>query len=247
MSEVKDNVRPALRSTLTDAVVAEVAKHIVERMEKEAKSGDSLEFDFKISGGRMITDITGKNTWFKFDCNPGTVLKRTQTAIYPDEEDYGVESDEDFMFVQNFYRRVTDEMQKYESRILPILDREMFGGKGVPMQLKRVTNFEMLPSVPEGEDYSVVVQKSVPKSMFDSGDGRGLAAELLNLHRQTGKSFDALLHEKRASDPNNYKYVTGVYATKGHWDCQVDFLVNYMFDEQKPAAPAGGTSDALQA
>jgi hypothetical protein len=230
-------IRPSLLAIATDDNLDVIAKHIIERLENEAVCGEDLEFDFHIQGstGKMFVSqqFADKNVWYKFDTRKSTVLDDLKRVEF--EADCNVA---EYDFIDEYHAKIAKTLlNKYSAEMQTALITKIFKGKDMPLQLLAVCKFEMTDFSDLGDEGAsqISIEKAVPKSQIDNS--QGIAEELYRLHDQTGKSFAAIVEEKKAAGDPKYKYVVGVQANKMYWECQVDLFVDFSSDSPLGEAP----------
>ena len=67
---------------------------------------------------------------------------------------------------------------------------------------------------------------------------QSIAKDLLDEHLNTGKSFEAIIAEKKAIGDEDYRYVFGVDKIKSEYNCHIYMWVDYSLVE-KPENTAG--------
>ncbi len=230
-------IRENLRTTCTDATAMEVARFVIQKMDREADE-DTLEYDFHIMQGEMQVDpaYAERNTWFKFDVGRNNPLADVKKAMYESEC-----TDEELLFIEDFNKKVAHYVKHYYAKdVERILRRVMFRGKDIPIKLERVTSFEVIDfsGMPDEHNYQLLVDKRVPKSAYANGDlGASVTEELFRINRETGEGFNAIIRRKKAEGDENYKWVHGATTKKMLWESQIDMFVNYMAMERPADAP----------
>jgi hypothetical protein len=222
-------VRESLKSVCTDANAFEIARYIVEVMRREADD-ETLDFDFHISGatGRMKVSeaYAQKNVWFKFDTKPTTLMRTVMNAEF-DQDCNNAE----YEYIEDFHRKICDHVEKDFARdVEHVLRDKIFMGKNVPCRLVRATAFECVPlgDVNPEENYQILIEKHVPQSKIDTSGS--VSEELFKINLETGKGFNQIVKEKKASGDPRYQYVVGVTTKKMYWECQIDMFVDFSND-----------------
>jgi hypothetical protein len=225
-SPYEEGIRESLLTNLTDATAYEVARYVVQKMDREADQ-DTLEYDFQVTGGEMVVDpaLAERNTWFKFDTAKDTLLNDVKRAMYEAEC-----TTDELQHIERWNQKVCRFVEGvFTDDVCRILRREMFRNQPVPMKLMRATNFEIIDfsSLPPEDNLAIYIEKDVPQSVFEDYGAGQVSHELFQIHAETGKGFNQIIREKKAEGDPDYQYVKAAHTRKMLWECQIDFLVNY--------------------
>lgn len=225
--EFVEPIRESLTTYLTDASALEVARYVVQKLDREADD-ETLEYDFHVTHGEMHVDpqYAERNVWFKFDTKKKDAIHYVKRSMY--EADCNVAELE---YIDSFMQKVCRAIERnHATAVEAVLRRVMFKGKPMPIKLERCTMMEVIDfsQVRPEENYQLLVHKDVPKSVLDAGEvGASVSAELFDINIRTGKGFNEIIRQKKAEGNPNYAYVTCAETKKMLWECQLDMYVNF--------------------
>lgn len=242
--------------TYFDTKCAEqVAEDIVELMDKVAND-DNLEVDFRLSGGKMVGSLKSPNTWFKADALPGTKLQEVKDTI---AETVGENFDEkDEAARDRMYERV-EVIDLFRDKVRIVLNSGLFHDRvantmrrvalgNVPRQLVpfdtiRFLEIEIGEACPD--DYIISIQKM---AKIDQVTGQfieppqSVNQDLFETHRETGKSFEDIIAEKKAAGDPRYECVAGVLKKRYSFEVHCRIAADFSFCDLPEGSPSNDRS-----
>ena len=217
-----DNSMELFNMILTKDNAERVAQTVIQRMLEDStgNEGDQIiDYDYRLHKGKIKQRKI--NTSFKFDTRPGTFLRKLKdTLLEP-----GHITEEHTEKVKEFLLQIKEVLMKdhkeqlsdaIRTAVLANASKEFF-----PLSDIEVMNFE-IGEKPE-IDYVFRIDKSTPNGVIAPSVVEEISAEL----RETGKSVEEIIADKKAANDANYQYVTGVSKQKAFYECQLDLFVDY--------------------
>jgi len=216
----------SLQNILTKQKIQECAEQIVSAFSSKA-TPDNLEMDFHIAEGKMKGGLGSPNTTFKFDIEDDSPLGEIKAVISETfESDDATEADA--ALVEQFQKDLCAELaqDKYRQDIGDALRGD--AGLNVPGWLVPIENmvFHNCEITTDAEGGQLL---RVHKEQ-DTGT-EGVAPDLLKTHQETGKDFETIIAEKKASGDSRYEFVTGAEFVRYIFDVHVEFAADYSFCE----------------
>jgi tRNA threonylcarbamoyladenosine modification (KEOPS) complex Cgi121 subunit len=199
----------------------------------------AIDYDFSLSSGVMSTSgglgEGTPNLSFKFDTMAGSLPRQILEVLCDDDIDVTEERQKIF---NNFLVNTGDFItNRYGNALRQQIRDVIFASTPTPEILPMASmKFIALciEDIPEGEENVIVVKKDVPEKELDptseySMESHSVSEELFNLHRETGKSFNEIVEEKKAAGDLSYKYISNVDVKKHFYECELNLFVDFSF------------------
>ena len=211
-----------------------LAEYLVDHFCKNA-APSTVDYDYQISGGKMLDEGDDANTTYKFDAESGTFLKEVIDAISSDDR-----SEEDYNNETKWLQTIVDIInQNYIDQIRNALRSKVFKNvqpELVPMSPFILKDLEFNPITET--DFLVVVQRMIPKDQLEKPQARlpgsvPVNQELFDIHIQTGLPLDEIVARKKAEGDPRYTSVHGAQKKKYIYNVEMLFYVDYSLTPQE--------------
>ena len=243
-----------LKAYFTMDLAEQAADGIVLLMD-EVATDDNLEVEFRLHQGKMVGSLNTPNTLFKADTQAGTLLRDVKQAIadvvnrdfdpkIPEEADRMYEA---VQIIDDFKENVRIILNSgiFNRRVANTIRRVAMGN--VPYQLVPIENIRFL-EIEIGEanpdDCIVSIQKF---QKIDQTTGQyidppqAINQDLFQRQRETGKSFEEIIEERKAAKDPRYECVAGVTRKRYSFEVHCRIAADYSFCEPpehvKPQKP----------
>jgi len=216
---------------LSDQNAQSVASYIVSRfasaVPNKNREKEFIDYEFDLNkDGQMVSNAI--NTEYKMDAEDNTILSNIIDIFYHDDESR-LPTEEEFKKLDIFVARVLTCLKKeHKNYLRDAIRNNILGGAAeevFPLQEINIKEIELSnPLFP----YVVKVLKGVSVDDMEQGSGTTqIANELIDEHLETGKDFELILAEKKASLDPKYRKIFGVDLKKEFYQCNLRLWVDY--------------------
>jgi len=196
-----------------------------------------IDYDFSLqSGVDTNADSQLTNLFFRFDTEPNTVPRAILDVLI--DEDIEPTEERQILFA-NFLEDAKHALvNQFGNEFREKIRKVVFDNDKVTPEIVPIANLKCLhidiSDVPEEEQSVLVIKKNIPKHQLDEQseynlESRPISQELVSIRRETGKSFDEIVAEKKAEEDISYIYVDSVEENKGLYECHIDLFADFSF------------------